>query len=62
MQLGPLVDDILRHIDSRTSLATLYEGVSDRHGVDLATFRGAFHAIYDILHGAEFLVLGHRPD
>jgi len=62
MQLGPLVDDILRHIDSRTSLRTLYEGVSGRHEIDLATFHEAFHAIYDILHGAEFLMLGHRPD
>ncbi|HCP45824.1 MAG TPA: hypothetical protein DIU15_07270, partial [Deltaproteobacteria bacterium] len=61
MQLGPLVDDILRHIDSRTSMGSIYEGISARHGVGIDTFREAFHAIYDILHGAEFLVLGHPP-
>lgn len=61
VQLDPLVDDILRAIDGRTSLGAILEQVGPRHGVEEAGFLEAFHVIYDLLHGAELLMLGHPP-
>jgi len=61
IQLDPLVDDILRAVDGRTSLGAILAEMGPRHEVDEAGFLDAFSVIYDLLHGAELLMLGHPP-
>jgi SAM-dependent methyltransferase len=61
IQFEPLVDEILRAIDGRTSLGAIHADVGARHGVDVETFLQAFHVVYELLHGAELLMLGYRP-